>query len=346
MPAGVSLKARIAGLAAAVPVWRSSPDEDRALFGGDLERVTASTGVQQRRVARDRLCTSDLCTSAAEALLNELRWERSSIQGLIVVTQTPDYALPATACVVHSRLGLGKGCAAFDVGLGCSGYVYGLLLAAQMAATGTAERVMLLVGDTITRHVSPQDRATALLFGDAGTATAIERSERAIHFEFGTDGKGARHLIVEGSGCRRPRPGASRHLHMNGDEVFSFTLREVPGLLESVLKRSGRGREEIDSWVFHQANAFMVKHLAKKCRLPIANVPLNLERFGNTSSASIPLCLVTELGEKLRISGQNVILTGFGVGLSWAALATEIGPIPIPPLVEVGAEAAENDADE
>ena len=338
-------KTRVAGVAAAVPSRRADVDEQAAAFGEEaVRRFAVSTGVESRLVDHD-VCSSDLCFTAAERLLEELRWERETIDSLVFVSQTPDYLLPATSCSLHSRLGLSKSCAAWDVNLGCSGYTYGLLAASQFIQCGTARRSLLLVGDTIDRIVSPRDPSTSLLFGDAGTATALEQDDAAppIRGLFGTDGSGERHLIVPAGGFRRRESTASApdavrgdgDLFMDGAEVFSFALREVPKLVKRALAAEDWTLEDVDYVVFHQANAFMLQHIAKRLKLPAEKLVLNLQQFGNTSCASIPLALVDGLGPELRERPLNIVLVGFGVGFSWGATTAVVGPITVPELVRL-----------
>lgn len=339
----------VRGLACAVPAARATAADLAAAFGEtDARRLVRGTGVHERRLSSH--CTSDLCLAAAERLLAELGWERNSISHLVLVTQTPDYPLPATACLLQHRLGLPTHCTAFDVNLGCSGYPYGLWLAGRLLEPG--QRALLLVGDTI--RAAPGDRSTVPLFGHAGSATALERhleatSEAPVHFVLGTDGGGGRHILVEAGGSRLPcdsvtcqpqiRPDGNvrsqADLFMNGAEVFSFALQQVPALVEAGLARAGWTQAECDDLVFHQANGFMLKTLADKLDLPPEKIPSCLDRFGNTSSASIPLTLVTCRADELRAGRRNCLLVGFGVGWSWAAAALPLGPLVIPNLIEV-----------
>jgi 3-oxoacyl-[acyl-carrier-protein] synthase-3 len=249
------------------------------------------------------------------------------------------------------RLGLPNSCAAFDVTLGCSGYVYGLWIAASLLGASGLSRVILLAGDICSRQTSPQDRSTALLFGDAGSATAIEKDGQAapLVFSLGTDGKGWKNLIVPAGiqGSRVPRD-ATTHLRkkaeannwrsqeelfMDGAEIFAFTLREVPALVDAVLMESGLSREEVDYFVFHQANKFMLTHLAKSMKLPLPKVPFSLQEYGNTSSASIPITVNARLSEPISRSPLKLLLAGFGVGYSWAACTVTCGPIVAPPVI-------------
>jgi 3-oxoacyl-[acyl-carrier-protein] synthase-3 len=327
--------------------------EDLAkLFGADeAKKIALGSGVITRRVAKPGVCSSDLCFAATEPLLRELNWERDSIEALVFVSQSFDYLMPATACILQSRLGLSKACAAFDVALACSGYVYGLWIAAGLIANG-CRRVLLLAGEVPSRMVSPTDRTTAPLFGDAGSATALEADgESTMHFELGSDGSGHQHLIVPAgpaSGrlprspqtmARTERAGGNfrsdEDLYMNGAEIFAFSLREVPPLIEKVLGRSQWSSEDVDHFVFHQANKFMLVHLAKRMGIPEEKLPLVLESYGNTSSASIPLAVTHCLRQELEQGRRKLVLAGFGSGLSWGACAAEMGPMIAPALVEV-----------
>jgi 3-oxoacyl-[acyl-carrier-protein] synthase III len=344
--------ARIAGIASAVPAQTRSVADLESLFGKEESaKVAKSTGVHSRRVAREGQCTSDLCFEATNKLLGELGWEPSSIQAVIFVSQTPDYRLPATACSLHGRLGLSKSCAALDVNLGCSGFVYGLWMAAQFISASKLQRVLLLTGDTSTSFASEKDRATAPIFSDAGTATALESSpETKMSFALGTDGSGEQQLCVPVGGFRRPHgadTGVSteqengnwrspENLYMNGSEVFAFTLREVPNLVTEILRQSGWDKSVVDYFVFHQANKFMLDYLTKKSGIDAAKAPLSLHDYGNTSSASIPLTVSARLGDKLsEPETRKVVFAGFGVGWSWGACATEISSLILPPVLEV-----------
>jgi 3-oxoacyl-[acyl-carrier-protein] synthase-3 len=343
---------RITGIASAVPsVVSTTADLARTFGDAEAAKLAESSGVKERRIATDALCTSDLCEAAARRLLQEMSIDAQTVDALIFVSQTPDYLLPATSCVLQGRLGLSKACAAFDVSLGCSGYVYGMWIGSSLIAAGAARRVLLLVGDTISRTVSPEDRSTATLFGDAGTATLLEFDEAAspLTFVLGTDGRGAENLIVPAGGFRRPRGDNSssrtvreggnvrsdEDLYMNGAEVFTFTLREVPSLIQSALAAVGWTVDDVNAYVFHQANRFMLTHLAKKIKLPADRVVIALENFGNTSSASIPLAISAKLRGKLDHETMRVMMAGFGVGLSWGAMVAELSNVVLPEIVTV-----------
>ena len=349
MASGIVKQVRIAGIASAVPQRVLTLADDAHIFGAtEIERISQNIGVQKRHVVGPSTCTSDLCCAAANRLLDDLGWDRSSIDALIFVSQTPDYFMPATACVLQDRLGLSHGCAAFDVNQGCAGYVYGLWLGSQLARGGCG-RLLLLVGDTMSRLVSPRDRTVTSLFGDAGTATALEYSTdaAAMHFEFGTDGSGRGCLVVPAGAFRQPHsPHTSERVEhaggnfrsdedvfMDGGEVFTFVLREVPRLVQSILAAAETTVPEIDAFVFHQANRFMLSHLTKRLRLPPERVAIGLTNFGNTSSASIPLAITSELRDSLAPARHRLLLAGFGAGFAWGAVVLECGPICLPPLV-------------
>jgi 3-oxoacyl-[acyl-carrier-protein] synthase-3 len=341
---------RITGIASAVPASSGDVGENAAFPEKELSKISASTGVRRRHVVDEKVCTSDLCHAAAERILEEIGWPRESIDVLIFVSQTPDYILPATACALHGRLGLPPGCAAFDVNLGCSGYVYGLWLAANLL-NGGAKRVLLLAGDTISRLVSPLDRSVAFLFGDAGTATTLESQPGApsMYFELGTDGAGKDHLIVPAGGFRSERSArtavrseqeggnirSQQDLYMNGGEIFAFTMSVVPEMCASVLRQAGWPMESVDAFVMHQANRFILQHLSKRMQIPEEKLILALENYGNTSSASIPLAMNDVLGQRLRTGSDRLLLAGFGVGFSWAAAAIVLGPLAMPQIVRL-----------
>lgn len=348
---------RIAGVRAVVPPQRHSFVADPAPFTEEEARKLAATiGVTERRVLPRPYCASDLCVAAAEGLMAQLGWDPSTVEVLVFVSQDADYVLPATACVMQNRLGLPTSAAAFDVPLGCSGYVYGLWIASRLLGGSTATRALVLCGDNATRHLHPDDRSTLPLFGDAGSATALELDPAAAPMPvvIGTDGAGAPHIFVKAGGkrhCLIPPVGAGgrvgapdadvaqlerdSRLTLNGAEVFAFTLRAVPPLLRETMAHAGTDVEGIDRFVLHQANAFMLEHLRKKMKAPAEKFVIDMQGFGNTSSASIPLALCHSLGGTLANGRLRVLMAGFGVGWSWGGLVADVGPIPEPMVVDL-----------
>lgn len=341
--------ARIAGVVSCVPREATDNSAFAERFGADaVADVVKMIGVHSRRRVQGGVSTADLCEPAGRALLAGLGWEPHSIDGLIFVSQTPDYVLPATACALHGRWGLRPGALAFDVNLGCSGYPYALWLAMTIVQSGAARRMLVAVGDTISRVVDPDDRATAMLFGDAGTVTAVELADDAepslstAHFVLGTDGRGEYNLIIP-QGQFKSRSAQDdgrlanrdpRCLFMDGGEIFNFTLLSVPALVKATMEAAGASTDDHDAFLFHQANQFMLKHLVKKTKLPVDRVPMNIDRFGNTSSASIPLLMTTDMASTLRSQRSRIAMFGFGVGYSWASASLDVGPLKVVETIE------------
>ena len=320
---------RIAGVSTCVPSHTIDNIECGKDYGVDeVRKVVAMAGVRYRNVVQPGVTSTDLCFEAANRLLESIDWPRDTITGLILVTQTPDYFLPSSSCMLHKWLGLSDQCAVFDVGLGCSGYPYGLYLAATMLKAGGHQRILMLQGDTPSRFTSPDDHATTLLFSDAGSATAIELAPSGGepgYFCLQTDGTGYGALIIPGGGFRDRAPADPRDLFlsMDGAGVFNFTIRRVPPLVRDTLAFAGLNVENVDWFLFHQSNRFIMKHLAKKCGVPEERLPLVLERFGNSGGASIPLALTQGVPETER-NDFRVMAVGYGVGLSWGAALVRI----------------------
>lgn len=318
---------RIAGVATCVPPRIVDNLVDSRGFDADeVRKVVAMAGVRERRVVDAGVTSADLCFEAAERLLERLDWERDSVSGLVFVTQTPDYWLPSTSCLLHQWLGLSDDCAAFDLGLGCSGYPYGLYVAASMLRAGGHQRILMLHGETPSRFVSPDDHATTLLFSDAGSATAIELSPHgASHFCLHTDGAGHAGLIIRGGGFRDRNPANPRDLclTMDGAGIFNFTLKRVPPLIRDALELAGRSVAQIDAFIFHQSNRFIMKHLMKKCGLPPERVPLTIEDMGNCGGPSVAVTMTRALPAH-RTQPQHLMLLGYGVGLSWGAAVVSL----------------------
>lgn len=329
--------AKIAAISTYLPQRVLGNDELAAVFEGwSADKIFDKTGIARRHIAAPSETALDMGTAAANRLIAESQADPASIDFLIFCTQAPDYVLPTSACIMQHRLGLPKSVGALDINLGCSGYVYGLSLAAGLIAGGMARRVLLVTADTYSKFINDGDRSVRTLFGDGATASLIESGESAEGgslgpFVFGTDGSGARELIVETGGSRVPRSAATAvgqidefgnvrsadNLFMNGAAVMSFTLREVPRLL-SQLQSLGQVEDgDVDFYVLHQANRFMLDALVKKMKIAPEKAPYFFEDIGNTVSSTIPFVIRNLIDEGRINSGTTAALLGFGVGLSW-----------------------------
>ncbi len=302
-----------------------------------VEKIEEKIGIGVRRIAAKDECASDIGVRAAEKLFASGICSREDIDFLLFCTQSPDYFLPTTACIMQDRLGLPKSCGALDFNLGCSGYIYGLGLAKGLIETGQARNVLLITAETYSKHIHPGDKSVRTLFGDAAAATLIQSSCEAESkigpFVYGTDGSGGKNLMVPTGGFRSPRTDESArveedeqgnlrsqdNLYMNGSEIFTFTLRTIPKSVKEILSRSGKSLEDIDLFVFHQANKFMLEHLRKKLNVPEDKFFMSFKNYGNTVSSTIPIALKDAQREGKLKSGDLVMLVGFGVGYSWGA---------------------------
>lgn len=290
------------------------------------EKILAKTGIRRRHIAAVDEFSSDLAEAAAKKLFERHGVSPASIDFLLLCTQTPDFSLPTSACLLQHRLGIPQTAGALDFNLGCSGYVYGISLAKGLVESGQAKRLLFLTGETYSKLLEPNDKSVLTIFGDAGSATLIElhpdRDPAGLGpFVFGTDGSGGENLVCARGGfrgCEREAKGRE-HLWMNGPEVFNFANKVVPEVIERVLERAGFSRDSIDCYVFHQANRFMLDHLRRKLNLAEERFCYAIEDVGNTVSASIPIAL-REAALKGRVRpGSRLLLVGFGVGYSWAA---------------------------
>lgn len=340
----------VKGVAGCVPK-ASEENAELALFpAGDAEKFSSSTGIYRRRVANLQTTTADLCYHAAEKLISDLSWEKESIECLVFVTQTPDYILPATSCILQQRLGLSTETYAIDISLGCSGWVYGVATIAQMMSASGMKRGLLLAGDTISKLCSKEDKSAYPLFGDAGSATAFEQTPGAsLKIHTATDGAGYDAILIPDGGYRNPvtaasfaksevEPGIIRNqldLILNGMDVFSFGISRAPQSVNKILEFASVERESVDYYLFHQANLFMNEKIRKKLKLESEQVPYSLSDFGNTSCASIPLTMITQIGERLRHDKLKLIGCGFGVGLSWGSVYFETDGGGYPELIEI-----------
>ena len=309
---------------------------DYPYFSEDEAKMFAkTTGIVERRVAATNVTASDMCFKAAQTLLEDMNC-LNEIDLLVFVTQSPDYFLPASATILQDKLGLPKTCMAFDVNLGCSGYVHGLLLANRYLQQGGLRKVLLLAGDKSTISTHEQDKTAFPLFGDAGSATLLEYDAKGEDWflDAGTDGSGAEAIIIEAGHSRMPyqsfddqdievAPGVVRskkHLAIDGMAVFNFALKNVPKSINNTLALAKLTTDQLDYLVLHQANQLITDSIRKKINVPQEKCPSSIGSFGNTSSASIPLTLCSELSEALKKERLCLLLCGFGVGFSWASL--------------------------
>lgn len=327
----------IAGIAACVPPKMvENIDSDLIEDKEELQRYIDTTGVQRRYVAEDGICSSDLCLCAAEKLIAELGWAKEEIECLIMVTQTPDYIFPATACVLQNRLGLSTNCLSFDITMSCPGWIYGLSVMSSMLSAGKIKKGLLLVGETSTKAKSPYDRVN-LLAGDAGTATCLEFKDAAntLMFSMHSDGSNFKSLIIPDGGYRHPvtkesfdyqecKDGILRNrlnANMEGEDILSFAMHAAPKCIKGLLEHFEIPKEEIDYFLIHQANQMINKLIQKRLKVDDEHCPYNIADFGNTSSTTIPLMIVNKL--KSSIENKKVVACGFGTGLAWGAVCLE-----------------------
>ena len=337
MPFSSFIRSSVKGIVTAVPENIRSIDEETDNYGGNvaqLDRIKKVIGIDKRRVVDTKTTAADLCLHAAEYLMKSLDIDRNLLGAIVCVTQTPDYWQPCNAAVLHGRMGLSKDCAAFDVNLGCSGYVYGLWLLSMMIETGFCDKVLLLAGDTISRCVHKNDRSVAPLFGDAGSATLIEcANDSPSWYSLNTDGSGFDGLIIPAGGFRLPANSENakahqdadgnwrslQNLRMNGSEIFNFSMREGPASVQRVLEYAKLKKEDMAYFFFHQANKYILGNIARRLNISLDKVPCGVvSEYGNQSSASIPGVICSTLSNGAFPEG-NVLLSGLGVGLSWAS---------------------------
>ena len=342
---GMRMEAYIAGIACHLPAGVVTNDDLQAENPDwDMARLEKKVGIRQRHIAAPGETAGDLGYEAAAKLIAGMDLDPSTIDCLLFCTQSPDYFLPTTACILQDRLGLPTTCAALDFNQGCSGYVYGLYLAKGLVASGMARNVLLVTAETYSKFIHPRDRSVRVLFGDGASATLINGDPAGARIgavTLGTDGSGYRNLIVPAGGSRRPRcaetaaqaedeNGSTRseeNLFMDGQELFLFTLKRVPEVVRDTLRAAETELGEVDWFVFHQANAFMNEHLRAKLRIAKERAPLAFEECGNTVSSTLPLTLRSAGGS--FAPGNKVMLVGFGVGYSWGAAMLEWGRVAL-----------------
>lgn len=346
---------KVSGISASVPEY-SEENSTLSLFKeiGEYEKFVESTGVERRRLALRGLCASDLCMAAAEELIKKLEWDKNDIECLVFASHSPDHLFPATACILQDKLGLSTECMSFDISLGCSGWVYGMSVLSSLVSAGKFKKALLLAGDNTTRSKSPKDKGTYPLFGDSGSATAIEYREGAadILSHMATDGKNFKAIYKPDGGSRKPFSSESLveveqedgnirnrlHTYMDGMTVFSFGITKVPKSIQKFLENFQIEKNEIDYLVLHQANKMINERIKKKLGFPDEKVPNVFRDFGNTSSGSIPLAMTVNLKEQInntKTKKLNLLTCGFGVGLSWGSLFFELSDAVCTDLIEV-----------
>ncbi|PIF43408.1 3-oxoacyl-[acyl-carrier-protein] synthase-3 [Chryseobacterium sp. 52] len=289
----------------------------------DSDKILEKIGIRNRNITGDDEFTSDIAVKALNKLIDEYQLDKSSIDYLIVCTQSPDYFLPATACIVQAQAGLNTSCGAIDINQGCSGYIYGLSLANALIDSKMMKNVVLITAETYSKHIHEDDKGNISLFGDAATATLISDNGdyEILKFSVGTDGEGAKNLIVKNGAVRNKKTDDSEdkdnYLHMNGPKIFDFTSKAIPGLVQENLKLNGFEKSDIDTFIFHQANTFMLEFLRKRINIPQENFVIDMLDYGNTVSSTIPIAFKNSLTTREL---KNIMLVGFGVGYSWGAV--------------------------
>lgn len=327
---------KVVGMGATVPKYEESNWDYDLLTEKEQDLLVKTTGIEKRRIAQSGTTTSDLCYHSAKNLLSKLEWNSNEIELLIFVSQSPDYYLPATSIILQDRLGLPKTAIAFDINLGCSGFVYGLSVISTLISTARIKKALLFSGDVSSFSVNKNDKSTFPLFGDAGTVTALEFDSDAnpLYFNLQSDGSGYEAIIIPDGGLRNPTNDESyiehqiekgikrsrRNLKLEGMDIFNFSLREVAPNINNLLEYANEDKSNYDYFIMHQANKLMNESIRKKLKIEKDKVPYSLAKFGNTSSASIPLTIVSELKNNLSKGKHKLILSGFGVGLSWASV--------------------------
>ena len=342
----------VRGISACVPEHVESNLDIPVFNEGEAERVIAQTGIRQKHTVPDgSMLASDLCVAACERLLECLRWEKDTIDALCFVSLSADYLEPPTACILQDRLGLPETTMTLDMNQGCSGWVNGLCTLSSLVMTGCVRRALLLNGDTSSLLNSPYDKEARPLFGDAGVATAIEYDESApdMKFNFGTRGKDYAAILRKYGGLRYPITEESlqfkeiaehivrrdKDCTMDGMGVFAFGMSTAPKSVKTLSEEYGIDLESIDYFLMHQANHYMNEKIRKKLKMPVEKSPYSLDEYGNTSSASIPLTIVTRCREDFESKKLKNLATAFGVGLAWGSVYFETDRIACPELVQI-----------
>jgi 3-oxoacyl-[acyl-carrier-protein] synthase-3 len=342
----------ISAIAACVPKNKVNNLDLTEYFSPEaVQAIVEGTQVYERRQVSNEICSSDLAVAAAERLLLDNQIDKDEIGALIFVSQTPDYRMPATAFFIQKRLGLSQNVFAFDVNLACAGFIQGLCLAFSLLQNAGISKVLLLNGETRTKVYSRKDRRGAFLFGDASTATMVERSDKfgCSHFSIGSDGGFADLVMIPGGGYRNPSSSETlkekiadsdgnircdEHSHMAGEDVASLFIRVMPKHIKSLLERTNTSMDSIDYFILHEGSNFLASFIKKKLKLPEHKTPSILSKYGNTSSASIPLNIVSELNSKL-MGEKRLLLTALGAGMTWATAILDTKDMKVSDMVEL-----------
>jgi 3-oxoacyl-[acyl-carrier-protein] synthase-3 len=340
----------IKGITAAVPKDIVSNEDYPFETEQEKKLFIKTTGIKQKRLAPKGMTSSDLCYEAAQKLISGLSWKKEDIDVIIFVSQSPDYYLPATSIILQDRLGLSKNCMALDIGLGCSGYVYGLSVISSLLSNGLKKGI-LLVGDVSSATCNIKDKSTYPIFGDAGSATAIEFNLDAKPMHFHLNSNGAKHesILIPHGGLRnliskdsfklnKINTGIERtnlNLELNGLDVFNFSVSEIPKAILKFLENTDTSQDHYDYFVMHQANKLINETIRKKLKFTVEKTPYSLLDYGNTSSASIPLTIISQLKNSVSKNPKHLLITGFGVGLSWGVANLDLDCIYCPDILEL-----------
>lgn len=324
---------KIKGLSVCVPKNTVENSTYSIVPESERQDFIQAIGIERRRVAEDGVCTSDLCQKAAENLISDLGWNKEDIELLVFVSQTPDYRMPATSCVLQHRIGLPRTCMTIDVSQGCSGYVYGLSVVGPLVSSGSIKKALLLVGNTQNKNLNYNDKSTWPLFSDAGSATAIEYCPEggdSLKLSYMTDGGGEKTIIIPDGGYRNMVSPASfveheydggikrnnLNIFMQGDDVFAFVISNIPKATKAMYEHFNINPDTIDYFLIHHASRFIISKLKKKLNIPDDKTPIILKDFGNSSNASIPIIMAKEIREEVLNRPLRLYISGFGVGLS------------------------------
>lgn len=340
---------KISAMSAAVPRNKVDIDSFSNLFGNEkVQKFQNSTGIYSLRKTVEHQTASDLAYAAAVNLLANKDVSKQEIGALIFGSLSPDYRRPTTACVLHKRLGLSKDCAAFDISLGCSAFVYGITSVCSLMQTSNINKALLLVGETVSKFANPQDSSMAMLFGDGGAAILLEKDNTTlpIYSCLKTDGTGYQAIIAPAGGMRNTCPSAKEYTdedgivrnlynsHMQGANVFAFSISEVPRTIKDFLSKTNQGINDYDCIALHQANKFILQMIAKKLNADWAKFPICLDRYGNTSAPSIPMAICDRYGMSNAMNDIYILASGFGVGLSWGVSSFHVSCADIYPIIE------------